>query len=202
LHAFSAQHSHSFLAARKRWDEERYFCEDLETFIPSEVRDDVRKTWRQLQCELRELPAGPSAPMHLDLGYSNFHRDGDQLHVFDFDNCALAPEIGDIAVALYGSLFNLLRCEYPGDRAAFDHPRTSQNLAKVLPPFRAGYEAAHPWPGQAIEHLPLLMEFCYFRSVVHAFRMQHPVTNPRVQSALDKNIENLLNRQLPFRCEF
>jgi Ser/Thr protein kinase RdoA (MazF antagonist) len=140
--------------------------------------------------------------MHLDLGYSNFHRDGDQLHVFDFDNCALAPEVCDIAVALYGSLFNLLRCEYPGDRAAFDHPRTSQNLAEVLPPFRTGYESAHPWPVQVKEHLPLWMEFCYFRSVVHAFRMQHPVTNPRAQAALDKDIENLLSRQPPVRCEF
>lgn len=203
LHSRSATTSGDFLTHRKRFDEERYFRADLEAFLPGEALSAVREVWRQLRAELAALPSDASqfGPVHLDLGYSNFHLDGDRLRVFDFDNCALAPHACDIALALYGSLFTLLRCEFRGDRAAFDHPRTSENLAAILPAFRAGYEMARPWRDEWTAQLPLWFEFSYLRSVVHAFRMQYPVTNPQVKAALDQDIENVLRRQPPVRFE-
>lgn len=199
LHSLSAKRTGQFLTNRKRWDEERYFREDIEAFIPEDVRTAVRDTWRQLRSEFLAIPlaADHVGPMHLDLGYSNFHREEDCLWLYDFDNCALAPYAFDIAAALYGSLFTLLRCEYPGDRAAFAPPRTSQNLAATLPSFQAGYNSAYRWKNEWTDQLPLWFEVCYFRSVVHAFRMQHPVTNPQAKAALDTDIENLLRRRPP-----
>jgi Ser/Thr protein kinase RdoA (MazF antagonist) len=203
LHARSEMAPKHFLSNRRRWDEERYFQEDIENFIPEDVRPAVRDVWHQLRSEFTALPLEPNefGPAHMDLGYSNFHRDGDRLWLYDFDNCALAPYACDIAVALYGGLFTILRCEFPGDRAAFAHPRTSQNLAAMLPSFREGYESVRPWGSHWMEQLPLWFEFSYFRSVVHAFRMQHPVTNPQAKAALDADIENLLRRQPPIRFD-
>lgn len=203
LHAHSSHYPNRFLSHRRRYNQERYFCEDLEVFIPEDFRSAIRDSWHQLRFDLSALSLDPNdfGPSHLDLGYSNFHRDGDRLWLYDFDNCALAPYACDIAVALYGSLFNLLRCDFPGDRAAFAHPRTSQNLETVLPAFRAGYESTHRWKEMWETQFPLWFEFAYFRSVVHAFRMQHPVTNPQAKAALDADIENLLRRQPPIHCE-
>jgi Ser/Thr protein kinase RdoA (MazF antagonist) len=203
LHTQSANTAGRFLTRRKRWDEERYFEADLENYIPDDARSAVRDIWRQLQAELHALPSDSTqhGPVHLDLGYSNFHYDGERLRLYDFDNCAVGPHACDIAVALYGGLFTLLRCEFPGDRDAFDHPRTSQNLRDTLPAFRAGYESERPWREEWMAQLPLWFEFSYLRSVVHAFRMQHPVTNPQVKAALDKDIGNLLRRRPPIRFE-
>ncbi len=77
--------------------------------------------------------------MHFDLGYSNFFVDAGRLTIFDFDNCAASYFLGDIAAALYGSIFTLVRCEFRGDRSAFEHPKSSAILKQVLTPFREGY---------------------------------------------------------------
>lgn len=204
LHSHAAKAPCEFLEQRRSWDEERYFTTDPETYIPAEVRDAVRETWQHLRSELRALPVDPATqgPVHLDLGYSNFFLNGDHLQIFDFDNCCRGFHACDIAVALYGSLFNLLRCEFPGDRSAFAHPKTSFNLEKVFAPFRAGYESKAAWQEDWNGQLSLWLEFAYFRSVIHAFRMQHPVTNPRSKALLDIDIENLLTRQPPVRFDF
>ncbi len=204
LHTQSAKTAGRFLTRRKRWDEERYFETDLENFIP--VRRSFRYTrhlaaiaGRTPRSSLRLQPAWPRAPGSRLFQFSLRWRPPSPLLIFD--NCAIGPHACDIAVALYGGLFTLLRCEFPGDRDAFDHPRTSQNLVGTLPAFQAGYESERPWREEWAAQLPLWFEFAYLRSVVHAFRMQHPVTNLQVKAALDKDVGNLLRRQPPIRFD-
>lgn len=204
LHAFSRNASRRYLRRRKPWDEERYFTSDIEDFLPEEIRDPVRGAWKELRTALVTMPVTSEThgPVHLDLGYSNFFFNGNHLQIFDFDNCCRGFYACDIAVALYGSLFNLLRCEFPGDRSAFAHPRTSTNLEEVWQPFREGYQSENQWQEEWDGQFPLWFEFAYFRSVVHAFRMQHPVTNPRIKALLDIDVRNLLTRQPPLRFDF
>lgn len=184
------------LVGRKRWDEERYFTTDLDSYIRKEVRHQVSQAWLELRAGLLAMPCHPDfyLPCHLDLGYSNLFTEGGRLWSFDFDNCAMASCAADIAFALYGSLFTLLRCEFHGDRSPFAHPGSSENLAKVWKPFYEGYRSESPWREEWFEQLPAWFDCAYFRSVIHAFRVQHLVTNPAVQAALDVDIRNILER--------
>lgn len=204
LHAFSKSASREFLKRRKPWNEERYFTSDIEEFLPEEIRDPVRDVWKELHAALATMPVTPEThgPAHLDLGYSNFFLNGDRLEMFDFDNCCGSYYASDIALALYGSLFNLLRCDFPGDRSAFAHPKSSRNLEAVWKPFREGYRTESDWPKEWNGHIAFWFEMAYFRSVIHAFRMQHPITDLRIKGLLDADIENILTRQPPVRFDF
>jgi Ser/Thr protein kinase RdoA (MazF antagonist) len=157
-----------------------------------------------LRDRLNAVPRGRDAfgAAHLDLGYSNFFLNGGRLELFDFDNCTAAPYAADIAFALYGSLFTLLRRDFPGDRSAFEHPKAGQNLERVWNPFREGYASEHAWPEAWNGELDGWMEAVYLRSVVHAFRIQHPVTDPKAAAALRADVENLLRGTFPLRFDF
>ncbi|MEZ0299633.1 MAG: phosphotransferase enzyme family protein [Candidatus Methylacidiphilales bacterium] len=204
LHEFS-RHRPRCLEMRCKWYAERYFTRDVGTYLAPGVARSVRAAWRQIRADL--LPhckrtRRTYGPVHLDLGYSNFFLSGDHLEVFDFDNSCRSYYAYDIALALYGGLFTRLRCEFAGDRSAFDHPKSSVNLQAVWNAFRRGYESQTVWLEEWNLAFPLWFEVAYFRAVLHAFRVQHPVTNPRVQALLDADIENILNRQPPVRFDF
>jgi Ser/Thr protein kinase RdoA (MazF antagonist) len=204
LHTLARQCPPGMLAGRKRWDGERYFTTDIPAYLPETTQASVRARCVSLRDQLAALPAKPddTGPGHLDACYSNLFRHGDGLELFDFDNCATAPFAADIAAALYGSIFHWLRRPAPGDRSAFEHPGSSQNLAQVWAPFREGYLAASPWPDAWNEAMPLWFQVMYLRLVVHTWRVLHPVTNPKTRAALETDIENLRRGDLPLRFDF
>jgi Ser/Thr protein kinase RdoA (MazF antagonist) len=204
LHDQSRKSPREWLMQRRMWNEERYFTTDITRFLPEEVGEPLMQHFQMLREQAVSIPPTREnfGPVHFDLGYSNFFIDGERLVMFDFDNCTPGPYVGDIAAALYSSIFNGLRCEFPGDRSAFESPKTGRNLAQVWKPFREGYESASIWPAEAGRMLPIWFEIMYLRAVVHAFRMQHPVTDPRAKALLDADVNNILTRGLPINFDF
>ncbi len=197
LHEQAGLSREGMLSRRRAWHEERYFTRDIEAFLPADKHEAMRCHFNLLMRELGGMPVTKKehGPVHFDLGYSNFFLQRDCVEVFDFDNCVIGPFAGDVAAALYGSIFTGARRGSAGDRSVFETPKTGQTLEEVWAPFKSGYESARPWPGRWAHELPLWMEILYFRSVVHAFRMQHPLTNPKAMALLDADIENLLGRK-------
>lgn len=185
--------------SRPRWDEERYFTRDITDFLPAEHQAPLRVAFERFRGQVASEPRTDRTfgPVHFDLGYSNIFVESGRLTAFDFDNCTASYFLGDIAAALYGSIFTLLRCEFAGDRSAFERPKSSLILREILPSFREGYESAFAWPDERPEHLQYWLDILYFRSVIHAWRLQFPVTNPRAKELLDADIENILTRKTP-----
>jgi Ser/Thr protein kinase RdoA (MazF antagonist) len=199
FHRAAAGFPSAWPASRRNWDEERYFGRDISVYLPEEHQEALRNTFARLRARVNSAPrtGRTFGPVHFDLGYSNFFVDGDQLTVFDFDNCTASYFLGDIAAALYGSIFTLLRCEFRGDRSAFGHPKSSAILQQVLTPFREGYTSVFEWPDENPARLQSWLDLMYFRAVIHAYRVQSPITNPQVREALDADIENLLTGETP-----
>lgn len=195
FHRAAAGFPTAWAASRRSWDEERYFGRDLFTYLPAEQREALGGVFARLRDRVNSAERSKQTfgPVHFDLGYSNFFVAGNQLAVFDFDNCTAGPFLGDIAAALYG----IVRCEFRGDRSAFEPPKSSAILREVLAPFREGYQSAFDWPPD--EHLQSWLDLRYFRSVVHALRVQSPVTNPNVRKALAADVDNLLTGRTPVR---
>jgi len=194
MHKLSKEFPRERLGRRKKWDEERYFTSDIGAYLPADVRKPVRDVWEKLRALLNGLGTTRECfgPVHLDLGYSNFFINGDRLETFDFDNCTNGFYASDIAAALYSSVFNVLRCGFPGDRSAFENPKTGINLAMVWEPFREGYGSENVWKEDWDRQMGLWFQVMYLRSVVHAFRLQHRVTDTRARALLDADIENVL----------
>lgn len=192
------------LASRKKWDEERYFTSDLRNYLPEPVQEPLLHVFRELQASLNSSPKTPDShgPVHFDLGYSNFHLNGERLEIFDFDNCTSGWLAGDIAAALYSSVFNMLRCKFPGDRSAFENPRSGKILETVWQPFCEGYRSENGWLPEWNEQLPFWIEAMYFRSFMHACRLLYPVENERTKTLLEADVENILRRTPPLRFDF
>lgn len=198
LHKFSADFPRGRLAGRKAWFEERYFTRDIEAYIPEEFRTGMRGRFADLR---EQVGVAADGALHFDLGYSNFFVDGESLWAFDFDMCAEGPFIADIAAALYSSIFIALRCEFPGDRSAFERPGSDRILTEVLPAFRRGYESQLPWPREDPERLQLWLDILYFRAVVHTWRILSPVTKDELRKALVSDLENVISGNTPVAVE-
>jgi hypothetical protein len=204
LHGLSRRSPAGVLAGRKRWADERFFTADIPAYLPEAAQQAALDRFQFIRTQLTSSPATPDSvgPVHLDLGYSNFFLDGERLELFDFDNSTVAPFAADIAAALYSSVWHWLRRDFPGDRSAFEHPKSGQILERVWAPFRAGYLTESPWPDTWNATMPWWFQALFLRNVVHAFRMQHPITNPRIQAALDADLDHIRAGTIPLRFDF
>ncbi len=216
LHACVSASDVPFLMSRRTpWDEERYFTRDVSRYLPVKFREPVMQRFQELRGMVLKgfFSAQEHGPVHFDLGYSNFFLEvtedddgmpchGVRLCLFDFDNATPAPFIGDIAGALYSSIFIALRRQAAGDRRAFEPPLTGQTLEKVWAPFREGYQEHQKWPDLWNTQLPAWMEIHFLRAIVHAHRMLYPVSNPCTCDLLEKDIQNFLAGTPPLNFDF
>jgi hypothetical protein len=76
------------------------------------------------------------------------------------------------------------------------------SLEAVWAPFREGYRSENAWQADWNEQLPYWFEVIYLRSVVHAFRLQHPVADPTAKRLLDADIKAVIARNPPIRFDF
>ena len=216
LHSCVRSSSSPFvMSARTPWDEERYFTRDIHAYLPERFRDPVLRRFGRLREQVvgASLGAQEYGPVHFDLGYSNFfvHKrevvgegEGSRagLWLFDFDNATPGPFVGDVAAALYSSVFIGLRRRAAGDRSAFEPPRTGLTLEEVWGPFREGYEAHHRWPESWAEQLSRWMEIHFLRAIVHAHRMLHPIRDEGIRALLEHDLQNFLAGTPPLNFDF
>lgn len=128
---------------RDTWEED-------ESGIVNELEDDqVKKIATVLMDEIKALPIERETfgLMHGDIHPGNFHYDGKELTIFDFDDAAYNYFIHDLAMVLYYSvLFTTWTAEEKTDFAR-----------KQLQVLRKGYEYEHRLADSWYESLPLFL---------------------------------------------
>ncbi|AJQ57331.1 aminoglycoside phosphotransferase [Bacillus thuringiensis] len=128
---------------RDTWEED-------ESGIVNELEDDqVKKIAAVLMDEIKALPVERETfgLMHGDIHPGNFHYDGKELTIFDFDDAAYNYFIHDLAMVLYYSiLFTPWTAEEKTDFAR-----------KQLQVLRKGYEHEHRLADSWYESLPLFL---------------------------------------------
>lgn len=204
LHAAARRGTPEVLSGRRPWPKERYFTTDIGLYLPARVRNPVREQFQRLLMQVSKQADTPenNGPLHFDLGYSNVFATENGLELIDFDNAARGPFVADIAAALYGSLFTGLRCDFPGDRSCFEPPKSGQILEEMWEPFRQGYRQESVWPDEWNPWLGPWVQILYLRSVVHAFRLRHPITQPQVRGALMADVSLILAGEMPLKFDF
>lgn len=204
IHRASKKYPQERLKERGKWDEERYFTTDIEDHLAKSAQGPIKEAVAEFQSKLNSISMTVETfgPVHMDLGYSNFYLNQNRLDIFDFDNCMNGYFVSDIAAALYSSVFNVLRCEFKGDRSVFESPKTEKNLEEVWKPFCEGYQSENRWVKDWNEQLDLCIRIMYLRSFVHAYRMQYPVKDSYTKRLLEADIENIIQRKVPIHFDF
>ncbi|MEH7414227.1 phosphotransferase [Neobacillus drentensis] len=128
------------------YEEELLRVEDLFPHDP-----EIIENTEQLIKELRELPRNRNnfGLIHSDIHSGNFFFDGEEIHVFDFDDSCYLWFVSDIAIPLYYSLFY-------GYNHAKEDEKTVFSLL-FLTHFTRGYEVYHPLPEKWKEQLSLFL---------------------------------------------
>ena len=95
--------------ARREWHESRLLLDDMERYLPDN-RDAFKKAVRSLISEIREIPVAPKdyGLIHGDVSFQNCYISGQDLTIFDFENCEYGLFTEDLAVAYYSAIFNSL----------------------------------------------------------------------------------------------
>ncbi|WP_462411399.1 phosphotransferase enzyme family protein [Neobacillus sp. Marseille-QA0830] len=134
---------------RPRWNEDDLIL-NFETYLP-DCEKQLVTVAAELLGELHRLPTSKEFfnLIHGDVHSGNFFYDGQDIHVFDFDDCSYHWLTSDIAIPVYYS-------------ALFRYPEGQQDernefAKKFLDSFLQGYESVTALPPQWKEHLPLMM---------------------------------------------
>ncbi|MBI1346884.1 phosphotransferase [bacterium] len=156
------------LRDRPRWYESRLLTTDIERYCPTTATP-FKGAVASLIAELRPSVEQELGIIHGDLSLSNIHRDGDQLWLFDFDNCEIGCIWQDFAVILYDSIYCRLLHRVQDDQLA----DRCQELSMA---FLQGYQSLRPLKEFSSE---LLRGFLILREAViytHYCRILDPAT--------------------------
>lgn len=120
---------------------------NVEAYIPDDLNE-IKRAGRELIEDIKSLPRDPSSfgMIHADVYQDNFFLLGNELQLFDFDNCEYGFFASDVAIALYAALW---RVPAEVDRQAFS--------AMFLDSFWTGYRTEFSLDDAQLEALPLLL---------------------------------------------
>jgi Ser/Thr protein kinase RdoA (MazF antagonist) len=133
---------------RPFWHEEELL--DVEEYFPFEP--EIILNTNELMKELMVLPQNLDnfGLIHTDIHSGNFFYDGENVNVFDFDDCSYHWFASDIAIPLYYSIFYGLQSA--SDNEKFEFARN------FLTHFIKGYEECNTLPENWWEHIPLFLK--------------------------------------------
>ena len=139
----------------------------------------VNKAAEELIAEIMALPKGRDSYglVHSDLGPANFMIDGEQINVFDFDDCKYAWFALDIAAALtFGMWFGRFNNEgYDFANDIFKH-------------FLAGYRSANFLDDFWLSKIPIFLKLYQIAGFAYTHQSVNP--NDDTQNEQMLNIEN------------
>ncbi|MED0971927.1 phosphotransferase enzyme family protein [Bacillus paramycoides] len=130
--------------------DDRDTWEEDESAIVSELEDKkVKEIATVLMDEIKALPIEKETfgLMHGDIHPGNFHYDGKELTIFDFDDAAYNYFIHDLAMVLY---YSVLFTKWTADEK-------TEFARKQLQVLRKGYEYEHRLTDSWYESLPLFL---------------------------------------------
>lgn len=135
---------------RPEWYEEELLI-DIDKYIPKKDSYIVRRT-EQIFKELKQLPQDKNnyGLIHSDIHSGNFFYDGNNISVFDFDDCTYHWFISDIAIPLYYATWWKLPEGTIEERSQFGETF----LYHLLKGYYEEFDLGEEW----IERIPLFLE--------------------------------------------
>ena len=106
MHEVSRSMSPAVSYARDEWQQSRLLQEDLQA-QSGKLSSDFLASLQELQQGIAAHDRGPTefGLIHADINFNNLHQDGEQLWLFDFDNCEFGYFAADLATLLYDSIY-------------------------------------------------------------------------------------------------
>lgn len=188
-------HSHSLklpaghaAETRALWHESRLLNEDVAD-LRGRVSPGFLKSLKDLMQKLRKLPAAPGSfgLIHADACLGNCFLDGDQLWLFDFDNCEHGHFMQDFATILYDSIYCRVLNQFADEGL-------NDRIAPLWAGLWRGYAKAGPLAAIdafQLKHFFLLREAVIY---IHYHRtLDVPALNESFQAGLEvmrKNVED------------
>lgn len=139
---------------RSSWDEDDLL--QVEKYYPAEEQELVENA-KEVISDISSLPKNIDnfGIIHTDVHSGNFFYDGEEIHVFDFDDASYHWFASDIAIPLYYSLLYRIPASEKEERQRFGQ--------LFLNSFINGYQKGNQLPEGWKEHVPL---FLMLRDVV------------------------------------
>lgn len=178
------------LRERSRWYESRLITTDVERYGPPPSQN-FQRAVTELIAGLRPLVESQLSIIHGDLSLSNIHRDGDQLWLFDFDNCEVGSVLQDFAVILYDSIYcRLLHRVLESQLIERCHEHWSA--------FLLGYRSLRPMQQIPAEPLRMFLMLREAAIYIHYLRSLDPSTmSTAFRAGMEKMREHVEQRVTP-----
>ncbi len=205
VHRLAHQCSGEITANRFNWQDNRLFNNDIHDFIPVGIKENIVDIAHQLIAEALELPITITTygMIHFDLHYDNFFQHGNDLWIFDFDNCSNGYYINDIAKALWSSVFTYHRkSEYLNKSPFQEFTLTGKILERIWTPFWKGYSSENTIEDNWFEQLPLFFEIIHLKEFVHHYRHKVPYRNEELKYIFTIEQKQIEERIVPVAFNF
>jgi amicoumacin kinase len=147
-HATKSYKPSEGIKARSSWDEDELLS--VEKYYPSDERELVENA-KEVIAEISALPKNIDnyGIIHTDIHSGNFFYDGEQIHVFDFDDASYHWFVSDIAIPLYYSIIYRIPASEEEARNRFGQ--------LFIEAFIEGYQKANDLPEGWKEQVPLFL---------------------------------------------
>ncbi|MGV2940964.1 phosphotransferase enzyme family protein [Mesobacillus sp. LC4] len=172
---------------RSNWDDDDLLS--IEKYYPAEDGQLVEKA-NEVIAMISKLPKNKDnyGIIHTDIHSGNFFYDGEQIHVFDFDDASYHWFASDIAIPLYYSILYRIPASEEAERNRFG------NL--FLDAFIEGYQKANSLPDGWEEQVPL---FLMLRDIV-LYAVLHKKIAPedrdeKLKGMMEEIAERIRNKQ-------
>jgi amicoumacin kinase len=175
------------IKARSSWDEDELLS--VGKYYPSEEWELVDNA-NEVIATISALPKNQDnfGIIHTDIHSGNFFYDGEQIHVFDFDDASYHWFASDIAIPLYYSLIYRIPASEEAERNTFGQ--------LFLETFIEGYQKANQLPEGWKEQVPL---FLMLRDIV-LYAVLHKKIAPedrdeKLQAMMAEIADRIRNKQ-------
>lgn len=138
---------HPTKGIRKHWHEDDLFR--MELYVPEEPL--VIERAKEIMNQLKELPQEDYGLIHNDVHNGNFFYDGEEIHIFDFDDACYFWHVSDIAIPLYYACTSL----FPNETKQEEKERFANEF---ITSFMEGYIEVISPPEDWMELLPLFLK--------------------------------------------
>lgn len=186
-HATKSYKPSAGLKARSSWNEDELLS--VEKYYPSNERGLVENA-KEVIAAIAVLPKNIDnyGIIHTDIHSGNFFYDGEQIHVFDFDDASYHWFASDIAIPLYYSIIYQIPASEQAERNRFGQ--------LFLDAFIEGYQKANQLPEGWEEQVPL---FLMLRDIVLYAVLYKKIApedrDEKLQAMLEEIADRIRNKQ-------
>jgi Ser/Thr protein kinase RdoA (MazF antagonist) len=190
---------------RFNWENNRLFTTDINKYLPENAQESINEVAKRLIGEALKIEQTNKTygMIHFDLHYDNYFRNGNELHLFDFDNCSNGYFISDISKAIWSSVFTYHRKHQFNGKSPFANiPEVSQIMESLWEPFWNGYRSENEVEKTWFEEMPLFFELIHLKEFVHHYRHGVPNRNDELRGIFAMEQKQIEQREIPVSFDF